>query len=662
MDDDVARLAREERLTEAAELASSRGDARTACDLFERACVWGRASEEAAKTGDAARALLLAVLGGDEARATAWLTRAAQSKSATDAAHGTLVTRGEHAWDARLLEAANRIVDAAHAWERAGDAVRAASLLERSGDVIGAARALESAARREPRNAEVSLALGDLLLRFGKTEEAVRALQRIDADAPARRRALTLLTRAFETLGLARAKVDADAELTALGGAVMEPVSPVATIAEGAPVRARLFGRYEVLREVASSASARVVECTDAVRGEHVAVKIFAGYDLRSRGGPQHDARGAGRDALARFEREVKVLALLSHPNVVPLRDYVAEGPAIVLAWMSGGTLASRLIDGPLTPARASEIACAVLGALGEAHRLGVIHRDVKPANVLFDEAGVARLGDFGVAHLGDLSATATAGVIGTLAYMSPEQREGRPATVQSDVFAVGAMLFEMLTGERLRSTDDVTARPSGAHRDLDARHDEAVLRMVAREPAARPIDAFAARRLLLALPWPDAIEPAAPRVKPSARSDHPQAGRADLLPDGTGFDRWIARRFEHVPLDERSLARASAFACAPHPALQTILRVDRDTSRIWLEHLAGRALDGPLTRAQAASLELALTALHAAGIAHGHVDREHVTIDANDVAVLRFAPSCDATSTVDRDRLALARLASPSP
>src|SRR6202040_1575115 len=93
--------------------------------------------------------------------------------------------------------------------------------------------------------------------------------------------------------------------------------------------------------------------------------------------------------------------------------------------------------------------ACAVLSALGEAHRLGVLHRDVKPANVLFDDAGVARLGDFGVAHLGDLSTTATAGVIGTLAYMSPEQREGRPATAESDVYAVGAILFEMLAGGR---------------------------------------------------------------------------------------------------------------------------------------------------------------------------------------------------------------------
>src|SRR5262249_26617468 len=149
------------------------------------------------------------------------------------------------------------------------------------------------------------------------------------------------------------------------------------------------------------------------------------------------------------------------------------------------------LTSEPLTPARAVEIAQAVLSALGEAHRLGVIHRDVKPANVLFDEAGVTRLRDFGVAPLSDLSATPTAGVIGTLGYMSPEQREGRPATVRSDVFGVGAILWEMLTGERPEAAGGATlrVRPSAVHRDLDARHDALVLSFIAEDEAARPED-----------------------------------------------------------------------------------------------------------------------------------------------------------------------------
>jgi serine/threonine-protein kinase len=284
----------------------------------------------------------------------------------------------------------------------------------------------------------------------------------------------------------------------------------------------------------------------------------------------------------------------------------------------------------------------------------------VKPANVLFDEAGVARLADFGVAHLGDLSATATAGVIGTIAYMSPEQREGRPATPESDLYAVGAILFEMLTGERPRAHDDTASatRPSGAHRDLDPRHDAIVLRFLAREPGARLRDAFTARSALVALPWPDVVQPAAPRSRELVPSERPQSGRADLSADGTGFDRWMERPFSYVPLDERSKARASAFARAGHAALQGILRVDRDAGLLWIDPARGRPLQAALTTAQLAELRAALAALHAAGVAHGRIDRAHVLIDEDGAPLLRFTSDCDATATVHRDRLALARLA----
>jgi serine/threonine-protein kinase len=302
-----------------------------------------------------------------------------------------------------------------------------------------------------------------------------------------------------------------------------------------------------------------------------------------------------------------------------------------------------------------------VLSALGEAHRLGVLHRDVKPANVLFDDAGVARLADFGVAHLGDLSATATAGVFGTLAYMSPEQREGRPASVQSDVFGVGVMLFEMLTGERPVPNQPPRLRPSGVHRDLDARHDAAVLRVFADGPDARPSDAFSARRELAALRWPSTIEPAAPRPP----SDHPasirpQASRVQRRDDGLPIDGWMGRRIQPVPLTERALVRAGAFARAGHRSLQSVLRVDRAAGEIWLG-----APSAPLARvlsaAELAELRAALGALHAIGAVHGSIDRRHVAIDADGTVTLLFAADCDPTATADLDQLALGRLASPT-
>ncbi len=661
MDPDIARLVREERLVEAAELASTRGQARDASTLFERACDFARAAEQATKAEDWARALPLALEAKAEAIAEAALPKLATDAAAAERVAFHLERRGDHGWAGRLLEAIGKNADAARAYERAGEAVRAARLLEAANDVIGAAKVLEARARREPENGALLVALGGLLFRYGKTDAAVRALQRVPASSAERRAALTLLVSAFERLGFAQARVEAEAELATLGGPALAEAAP-----EGASVRTRLFGRYEVVREVASSPHARVIECVDGVRAETVAVKIFAGYD----------ARGAGRDALARFEREVRVLGTLDHPNIVPLRDYLPEGPALVLAWMSGGTLEQMIAREPLAPARAIEIAQAVLGALGEAHRLGIIHRDIKPANVLFDDAGVARLGDFGVAHLSDLSATATAGVIGTLGYMSPEQREGRPATVQSDIYGVGAILWEMLTGDRpvasntpatLASGEDAgpssgvdaegRIRPSGVHRDLDARHDAAVFALVARDPARRPPDAFAARKALGALRWPSTVERAAiPRVERRAPSERPSGVR--LLPDARGAtDQWLGRRVVPVPLDEHTLARASAFARADHPALQVVLRVDRVSGTIWFAHPRGSTLASPPTPEQAAILREALERLHELGTVHGAIDRAHVFVEETGQVTLAFAPTPGPTATFDLDRLALARL-----
>jgi hypothetical protein len=641
MDADVAQLVREERLLEAASMASQRGDARLASQLYERACDWGKASAEALADGDAPRALELAAEAGSDSlasRATELVPREAAEATAV-----RLGRRGHERYAAKLLEARGYLIEAARSWDRAGHPARASALLERSGDPAGAARVLEGAVRRDPTAWTAAVALGALLARFGKHEAAVRVLQRVPHDAPERREALEHLAPALERLGLGRAAADAAAELALRGG-------PLAGVAEvRAPsVHQRVFGRYDVVREAASSPSARVLECVDIVRGERVAVKVFAAWDTH----------GSGRDALARFEREVRTMRVLDHPNIVPLRDYVQEGPAIVLAWMSGGTLESMLAaSGPLVPARAAEIAEGMLAALGEAHRLGILHRDVKPSNVLFDEAGGARLSDFGVAHLGDLSTTATAGIFGTLSYMSPEQRQGRPATARSDVFSVGTILREMLTGARPLPTEPARMEPSEAHGELDARHDAAVARLTASDPAERPADAFEARRALLALPWPASLGAAVTRPALERTSGAPDAaGRLQPALDGTSLDAWTGRFIERVPVSDRVLPRARTFARADHPALQRVLRLDHDEGALWLDAARGQPLSRSLTVAERRQLEEALEALHGAGGVHGRVDAAHVLVGVSGV-VLRFEPDQEATATLDRDRLALARL-----
>ncbi|MFO0739223.1 MAG: protein kinase [Labilithrix sp.] len=655
MDADVEKLVREERLLQAAELASSRGDPRTASSLFERACDFKRAAVEALKSNDWPRALPLALEAKDDALAEQAYPHLAGDQANVERVAFRLAQRGDHGWAGRLLESIGKNAEAARAFERAGRAIDAARLLEAAGDVVGASKVLEAQVRREPGKGSLLVALGGLLHRYGKTDAAVRALQKVRPDAPERRAALTILVGALDRLGLTQARVEAETELASLGGALEGALGD----ARGAPVRARLFGRYEVVREVASSPHARVIECVDGVRSERVAVKIFAGYD----------ARGAGRDALARFEREVRVLGTLDHPNIVPLHDYVPEGPALVLEWMGRGTLEHMLANEPLAPARAVEIAQAVLSALGEAHRLGIIHRDVKPANVLFDEAGVTRLGDFGVAHLSDLSATATAGVIGTLGYMSPEQREGRPATVRSDIFGVGAMLWEMLTGDKPQApalgSDDSSPssrlqglRPSGVHRDLNAQHDAVVFSLVDDDPDKRPEDAFAARKMLGALKWPATIERVAlPRKAVKRPSDRPSGLRLMPDEDGTEIDQWLGRRVVSIDLNPATLARASAFARADHPALQAVLRVDREGKAIWLAAPRGTPLSGPASREQLATLREALERLHEMGEAHGAIDAEHVLVDDAGMVTLAFTSAPGPTATADLDRLALSRL-----
>jgi serine/threonine-protein kinase len=295
----------------------------------------------------------------------------------------------------------------------------------------------------------------------------------------------------------------------------------------------------------------------------------------------------------------------------------------------------------------------------------------VKPSNVLFDEVGAARLSDFGAAHLGDLSSTATAGAIGTFAYMSPEQRLGRPATLASDLYGVGAVLAELLTGEAPAPAvrGRLTPAPSASNPDLTEAHDAAVASLLEEDPAARPADAFEARRALQALSWPERIRPRAarPSVRPRA-SERPEgeARLTDAEEPGDGrdaaprrHDRWLCRDVLVLPLSDEALARARAFARAGHPALPAVLRVDVAAGEIWIAPPRGRALaDAPraLTKGQRARLAEAIAALHAAGGAHGSVDAQHLYLHDGDVA-LAYPRDPGAGDAVERDAEALRRI-----
>jgi eukaryotic-like serine/threonine-protein kinase len=186
---------------------------------------------------------------------------------------------------------------------------------------------------------------------------------------------------------------------------------------------------------------ADIYRATDAELGRDVAVKVLA----------EHQAQD--EEVRARFLREALAAARLSgEPNTVSVYDVGEhEGrPFIVMEYLGGGSLASRLRDGPVPEAQAllwlEQAACA----LDAAHELGVVHRDVKPANLLLDDEGNLHVADFGIAHADGLdSCTQTGVVLGTAGYLSPEQAAGLPATPASDRYALAVVAHELLTGVR---------------------------------------------------------------------------------------------------------------------------------------------------------------------------------------------------------------------
>ncbi len=198
------------------------------------------------------------------------------------------------------------------------------------------------------------------------------------------------------------------------------------------------LGNYHILDQIGQGGMTTVYKAIDAVRNETVAVKVLSPYIAQD---PKFKSR---------FKREIELLLELKHPNVVPVLDYGEDdGLAyIVMPFMPRGTLYNRLESGPLTPQEGVQLIDDVAAGLQFAHDHGIVHRDVKPSNILLSDEGRALLSDFGFAHVGDLSGSLTgSAVIGTPAYMSPEQCQGQAVTPRSDQYSLGIVLYQICTG-----------------------------------------------------------------------------------------------------------------------------------------------------------------------------------------------------------------------
>src|SRR5690606_27237882 len=198
---------------------------------------------------------------------------------------------------------------------------------------------------------------------------------------------------------------------------------------------------------------------------------------------------------------------------IVPLLAYHPEGPAVVVRWVTGGSLKERLTRGEVSPELGAFVARRVLSALGHAHRRGILHRDIKPDNILFDAAGLPYLADFGMAHVAEQSQTVTRGLLGTLAYMAPAQRRGYPANVQSDIYAVGAVPWHVLTGAPPEQNQAFSCATLGEEQRRLAR------RLV--DPEMLPASASEAQAQIERFTWPSLPAPEPPAPPPAETSSH---------------------------------------------------------------------------------------------------------------------------------------------
>jgi serine/threonine-protein kinase len=270
---------------------------------------------------------------------------------------------------------------------------------------------------------------------------------------------------------------------------------------------AQILGRRYALREVLGTGGmATVWRATDQVLGRDVAVKVLS---------PQF-AADAG--FVARFSREARNVAALSNSHIVTVFDCGVDDstPYIVMELASGQTLRQVLDEaGSLPPADAAAIAAAVCEALDAAHAAGLVHRDIKPANIVLSGREVKVL-DFGIAGAQfPAGGTRTNGVLGTAAYLSPEQASGEPVGPQSDLYSLGCVLFEMLTGAppfaadsevgvAYRHVHDDPGLPSARGSAIPAKLDWITARLLAKRPSDRPAGALAARESLLRAFAPD--------------------------------------------------------------------------------------------------------------------------------------------------------------
>jgi beta-lactam-binding protein with PASTA domain len=294
-------------------------------------------------------------------------------------------------------------------------------------------------------------------------------------------------------------------------------------------------GRYRVISRLGSGGMADVYLAHDQLLGREMAVKVL------------HHHFAEDQEFVERFKREASSAAALSHPNIVGIFDRGEwDGTYyIAMEYVAGRSLKTIVRQqGPLDPVTAIDIVIQILRAARSAHRRGVIHRDLKPHNVILDEEGRARVTDFGIARAGASDMTLTGSIMGTAQYLSPEQAQGLPVTAGADLYSIGVILYELLTGTvpfegetavaiAFKQVSAEPRPPSELNPTLPPSLDAVVLRALAKDPAHRYADAD---ELTAALQHERDALPALAGAPTTVHEHHAyQAAPIHALPPSTG-------------------------------------------------------------------------------------------------------------------------------
>ena len=250
--------------------------------------------------------------------------------------------------------------------------------------------------------------------------------------------------------------------------------------------------RYDLIEKLGSGGMADVYLAEDRQLGRKVAIKIL------------HQRFAEDAEFVERFRREASAAAGLQHPNVVSVYDrgQVGDTYYIAMEYLEGRSLKQIVVDeAPLDPGRAIELVTQVLKAARFAHKRGIIHRDLKPHNVIVDDEDRAKVTDFGIARAGASDMTQTGSIMGTAQYLSPEQAQGHAVSAASDLYSVGIILYELLTGVlpfdadsavaiALKQVSETPVPPSAHNPAVSPQLDAVVLRALEKDPAHRFNDA----------------------------------------------------------------------------------------------------------------------------------------------------------------------------